>query len=209
LATAAKRPVGRPRQFDDEHERTLIFDAAYAALRDDGHDFTVATVLQAAGVSTRSFYRHFDSKDALLCAMYLRDAEWAATRLAKRLDGASSPTQAIELWIDEIFAFRSNARRAERVAVLGSIAGARAEGAEDVAVLARKLLTESLGVAIAAGAATGVFRLDVVGGPDVATELVAAVTMHAAGLGPGIGQLDRVATTAFCLRALGSTLDGL
>jgi AcrR family transcriptional regulator len=209
LATSGKRPVGRPRQFDDEHERNLIFDAAYAALRDHGHDFTVAAVLQAAGVSTRSFYRHFDSKDALLCAMYLRDAEWAAARLAKRLEDATSPAHAVELWIDEIFAFRGNARRAERVAVLGSIAGVRAEGAEDVVVLARKLLTESLGVAIASGAATGVLRLDGLGSQDIATELVAAATMHAAGLAtPGIVQLDRVATTSFCLRALGSTLDG-
>jgi AcrR family transcriptional regulator len=208
LSTTAKRPVGRPRQYDDEHERTLIFDAAYAALRDRGHDFTVATVLREAGVSTRSFYRHFDSKDALLCAMYLRDAEWAAARLAKRLAAATSPTRAVEVWVDEIFAFRGNARRAERVAVLGSISAVRASGAEQVAATSRKLLTESLAVAIEAGVVDGSFRLDATVSVELASELVGAAAMYAAGLAtPGHERLDRVATTAFCLRALGCTLD--
>lgn len=198
-----KRPVGRPRLFDDEHERNLIIDAAYLALRDHGPEFTVTAILAEAGVSTRSFYRHFDSKDALLRAMYLRDAEWAAARLGKRLAEAGTPADSVARWIDEIFGFRRNARRAERVAVIGSIAGSRAEGVEAVAIAARDLLTESLRAAVAAGAADGTFA---VVDPDLASELVAAVALHAAGLAaPHLASpLDQTATTDFCLRALGA-----
>jgi len=88
VQVTGKRAVGRPRQFDDGAERQLILDAAYAALRDHGPDFTIVHILTNAGVSTRSFYRHFDSKDSLIHAMYLRDGEWAAERLTKRLTRA-------------------------------------------------------------------------------------------------------------------------
>lgn len=198
-----KRPVGRPRQFDDAHERGLILEAAYAALRDLGEEFTVASILAQAGVSTRSFYRHFESKDALLCAMYLRDAEWASARLGKRLADAADPADAVRRWVDEIFGFRRNARRAERVAVLGSIAGSRADGVELVATRARQMLTESLCAAIVDGIADGSFVAD---SPELASDLVAAAVLHAAGLSsPGavVSSAQQAATTAFCLRALG------
>lgn len=197
---ADKRTVGRPRQFDDDVERRLILDAAYAALRDRGQDFTIANILATAGVSTRSFYRHFDSKDALLCAMYLRDGEWAADRLSKRLSDAESPRQAVEWWIDEIFSFTRSPRRAERVSVLGSIMGTRAEGAERAAAESRSMLTEPLTSAIDDGCTDGVFDVADAG---AASELVAAATLHAAGLALPYRVLDQALTTEFCLRALG------
>jgi AcrR family transcriptional regulator len=200
--TASKRAVGRPRQFDDESEQRLLMDAAYKVLRDADAELTISAVLERAGVSTRAFYRHFESKDALLREMYLRDARWVAARLSKRLAGATSPRQAVEWWIDELFGFTRDARRAERVAVLGSILGRAVDGVESVAVLSRALLNESLQAAIAAGIEAGSFA-----GPDpaAATELVAAATMHAAGLVPPYQRrqwVDQSITTAFCLAAL-------
>jgi AcrR family transcriptional regulator len=206
MATAdptGKRPVGRPRQYDDDVERELILDAAYAALRDTGHELTIAGILASAGVSTRSFYRHFASKDALLCAMYLRDGRWAADRLTKRLADAASPPEAVAWWIDEIFSFVRTPRRAERVSVLGSIASSRAEGFADVAVEARQLLVEPLRAAVRAGIDAGVFGD---ADPDVTSELLAAAVLHAAGLVAPyrpVGRDALVATTRFCLEALG------
>lgn len=197
-----KRAVGRPRQFDDESERRLIFDAAYAAMREHGQELTIANILAAAGVSTRSFYRHFDSKDASLYAMYLRDGEWAAERLTKRLADAPSPVNAVEWWIDEIFGFTRTTKRAERVAMLSSITGSRTDEAEVVAAQGRLVLIASLRSAIEAGVDQGVFVVDDVG---VATALVAAATLHAAGLDAPHRRstIDQQATTLFCLRALG------
>jgi AcrR family transcriptional regulator len=194
-----KRSVGRPRQFNDDDERRLLLDAAYAALRDRGTDFTIADILCAAGVSTRSFYRHFDSKDTLLHAMYLRDGQWAADRLSKRLANASSPREAVELWIDEIYTFTGSQRRAERVSVLGAITGALSGQPDGVANEARALLTASLREAIESGVAAGTFTVSDV---NTATELVAAAVMHAAGLTVPFHALDQHQTTAFCLRAL-------
>ena len=204
-ATAGRRPVGRPRQYDDAVERELLLEAAYAALRDQGADFTIANILAAAGVSTRSFYRHFASKDALLCAMYRRDAEWVASRLEDRLAQATSATQAVELWVDEIFSFVRVPRRAERVAVLGSIMGSQTEGVAVEAVHARRLLVEPLRGAIARGIEDGSFTST---DPAADADLVAAVVMHAAGIAVpdrGTADHDQGSVVAFCLRALGAT----
>jgi AcrR family transcriptional regulator len=198
-----KRSVGRPRQFGDGAERRLILDAAYACLRDHGPDFTIANILANAGVSTRSFYRHFDSKDALIHAMYLRDGQWAAERLTKRLADASSPREAVEWWIDEIFSFTRSPRRAERVALLGSIVGVRAEGSDAVTARAREVLIESLHGAIEAGVADGSFTTsDTV----TAADLVAVAALHAAGLAVPHRRLDQTQTVEFCMRALGCPL---
>ena len=201
--TDTKRTVGRPRHFDDTSERRLILDAAYRVMRDRPNELTIASVLAAAGISTRSFYRHFESKDALLREMYLRDARWVAARLTERLADATTPIDAVERWIDEIYGFTGDARRAERVSVLGSIVGSRADGAESVAVESRRMLTKPLREAIAAGIDAGVFAT---GDAESAAELVAAATMHAAGLAAPyqVGSaLDLHSTTVFCLRALG------
>ena len=51
-------------------------------------DAAVADILREADLSTRSFYRHFESKDQLLCALFRREADAAAARLSAKVDGA-------------------------------------------------------------------------------------------------------------------------
>jgi AcrR family transcriptional regulator len=52
-------------------ERRRLLDAARAVLARTGwSDLKVASVLRFAGLSTRTFYRHFDSKGSLLFALY-------------------------------------------------------------------------------------------------------------------------------------------
>ena len=147
-------------------------------------------------------YRHFDSKDALLREMYLRDARWAATRLTKRLAGTATPVQAVEWWIDEIFSFTRDrdAPSASRCSARSRAAAPRVWSRSRA--MPRELLIAPLRLAIEHGTSDGVFTVDDV---DVASELIAAATMHAAGLsvpyrvGSALGQQ---ATTAFCLAAL-------
>jgi AcrR family transcriptional regulator len=172
------RPVGRPRQYDDEKERELIFSAAYRTLRDKNGHVTIAGILKEAGVSTRSFYRHFESKDALLCAMFRRDAQWAANKIALRLARAASPAQAVEWWIEEIFRMVGDTRRAERVAVLGTITSTT-EGATKESAEARAMLIAPLADAIASGGTDGSFRVD---DPASTAELLGATVLYAAGL---------------------------
>lgn len=185
----------------------MIFDAAYAAIRDHGDaSLSVSDILTAASVSTRSFYRHFQSKDDLLCAMYRCDAVRAAERLVQRLQRASSPVEAVGTWIDEIISFREVVPKAERVTLLGSIVANRADGSERVAREARALLTAPLSAAVAAGAAIGDFASN---DPEQDAAMVAAVVFDAAGLSAPhppspSAPCDRDAVHTFCFRALGA-----
>ena len=104
--------MAAPTQTD---ERRALIDAGLAVLRRRGSEgCTVADVLAEAGLSTRAFYRHFASKDELVLAIYARDAQPTQARLRERLDAASSPRAAFEVWVDETLALGFDARRARR-----------------------------------------------------------------------------------------------
>lgn len=200
------RSVGRPRLHAPADERALLLDSAYSLLRAaDGTTLTVTDVMRAAGVSTRSFYRHFASKDELLEALYARDARSAAGQLRRRLEPLPNAVEKVNAWIDEVFDFTSSSRRAERVAVLGKVAAQMLGGTSAEKRPSDNLLVESLREAIAAGSAEGAFT---VADPHVSAEMVAAVVFAAAGLHDG-GRIRRrrqptaADARAFCLRALG------
>ena len=57
---------GRPRRFSSHTERQLLLDASVRVMSANGYDGTsVNDILEEAGLSTRAFYRQFDSKHAL------------------------------------------------------------------------------------------------------------------------------------------------
>src|SRR5271170_3505772 len=98
--------AGRPRRFEAQDELRLLLDAALVVMERNGYvDAAVADILREADMSTRSFYRHFESKDQLLCALYRREAEAAAGRLNAKVDAATTPRAALHAWIDEILSF--------------------------------------------------------------------------------------------------------
>lgn len=93
--------AGRPRHFDDDTERRLVLDAAVRVMARNGFaDMSVADVLAEAGLSTTSFYRHFQSKDALLTAIIRRDGESARRALERAIAAAPGPVAALEAWLD-------------------------------------------------------------------------------------------------------------
>jgi len=81
---------------------------------------SLAEVLEVAGVSTRAFYRHFETKDALLVAMFDRDAAAVTERLRNAVDAAATARGALDAWLDEYFDVFANPRRASRVRLLSS-----------------------------------------------------------------------------------------
>jgi AcrR family transcriptional regulator len=199
--------VGRPRRFDPEDEPRLLFEAALAVMQRNGYtDAAVADILAEAGMSTRSFYRHFESKDQLLCALYRHEAGQVAERLATRVAEAASPLAALDSWIEEIMSLGYHPRKAARVAVLGSPGAMRAEGYADESKRAMKLLIAPLQAVLAEGLRDGTFPLaDPVGDAP----LVQSVAWTAAGLNPlrapARARAEAFgAVRSFCLRALGS-----
>jgi AcrR family transcriptional regulator len=96
-------------------ERETLIDAGLVVLRRNGSEkCTVADVLAEAGMSTRAFYRHFDSKDALVLAIYAHDAQLARDQLHKRILQAETPRAALDVWIDETLGLAYDTRRARR-----------------------------------------------------------------------------------------------
>jgi AcrR family transcriptional regulator len=194
--------VGRPRRYDVDTELRLIFDAALAVMRRNGYErATVAGILAEAGISTRAFYRHFGSKDELLCAMYRREAERSAERLRARVQAAMSHRDALVTWIDEMLSFGRDPARAQRVAVLGSPGAMRAAGVDHEKRHAAKLIVAPLVAILEAGKRDGSFPAAQV---PADAQLISAVAWDAAGLGSAAaGAADRDAVVSFCLRALG------
>ena len=198
--------VGRPRRFEPADELQRLFEAALAVMQRNGYaDAAVADILAEAGMSTRSFYRHFGSKDQLLCALYRHEAEQVADRLAARVSRAASPLAALDVWIEEIMSLGYHRRKAERMAVLGSPGAMRAEGYADESRRAMKLLIAPLQAVLADGLSDGTFPL---ADPASDAPLVQSVVWTAAGLNP-LREPARTreeafrAAQSFCWRALG------
>jgi AcrR family transcriptional regulator len=198
--------AGRPRRFEAQDELRILLDAALAVMERNGYaDAAVADILEEADLSTRSFYRHFESKDQLLCALYRREAEAASARLNAKVAAAGSPRAALDAWIDEILSFGRHRAKAARVAVLGSPGAMKAEGYAQETRHAAELLMAPLTTLLAQGAADGTFPL---ADPAADAPLIQSVVWAAAGLNP---TRDRPASAteaarqvrSFCERALG------
>ena len=184
----------------------MLFDAALAVMQRNGYsDAAVVDILREADLSTRSFYRHFESKDQLLCALFRREAEEAAARLNAKVDRAPDPRAALVAWIDEILSFGHHRAKVARVSVLGSPGAMKADGYDEEMRHASKLLMEPLTALLIAGRADGSFPL---ADPAADAPLIQSAVWAAAGLNP---TRDRPATRAeasrqlrsFCERALG------
>jgi AcrR family transcriptional regulator len=117
----------------DTGERSRIIEAAHRCLVDaGGGGLSVTGVLAAAGLSTRAFYRHFDSKDALLLAMFRRDSDRVHAELTAAADAAPTPPEALRAWIFGFLSLTADSHRRRRVLVMscGELMGSAGYTAE-------------------------------------------------------------------------------
>ncbi|HTO55232.1 MAG TPA: TetR/AcrR family transcriptional regulator [Myxococcota bacterium] len=70
----AKRPRGRPPLPRDGQRQRLVEAAIRAFGRTNGEKLTVADIVAEAGMSSRSFYDHFDTKEDLIAEIFLSQA---------------------------------------------------------------------------------------------------------------------------------------
>ncbi len=81
--------------------RRAIVAAASETLRVQGvRGLSVAAVLERAELSTRAFYRHFESKDEVVAAAFLEMARVEMRRLRRAMAKAANPVEAVAAWID-------------------------------------------------------------------------------------------------------------
>ena len=115
--------VGRPRRFDHETERGMLMDTAMRVMARNGYAaMSVGDVLSESGLSTRAFYRHFDSREALLPALVRRDSESVGTSLERAVAAATDPVAALDAWLERYLDVFFEPKRAARTALFSSAA---------------------------------------------------------------------------------------
>lgn len=98
---SAPRARRRDKLDPDPAVRRDILVAASQALRENGvRGLSIAAVLERAELSTRAFYRHFDSKEELVAAVFLEAARAERRRLQRRMAAAATEVEAVAAWID-------------------------------------------------------------------------------------------------------------
>jgi len=104
-----------------EDDRGCIIDAAYSCLSEPhAGPIPVAAILQRAGVSTRAFYRHFESKDELFLALLRQETDALADRLDRIVDEPGDPVDHLRAWIRGMFGWMHDEELRMHLAVIDS-----------------------------------------------------------------------------------------
>ncbi|MET0628162.1 MAG: TetR/AcrR family transcriptional regulator [Acidimicrobiia bacterium] len=139
-------------------ERTTILDAALRVMRRNAYaEAQISEILAEAELSTRAFYRHFDSKDDMLMALYRSDADVVARRLQERVAAADSPEDQLAAWIDETLSLGYDRRRANRARMLASDAARRTVAFAEESARTAGELSAPLRDLLERGASSGAF----------------------------------------------------
>ena len=136
----------------------MVLDAALRVMSRNGYAaLSVSEVLAEAGLSTRSFYRHFESKEAVVQAALDREVDAVVATLRRAVDGSGGPRQALEAWIDTMVDTFFDPRRAARSAAFTDSTPHRGELVATQVVEIRRRLAEPLAEVLAHGHRDGAF----------------------------------------------------
>jgi AcrR family transcriptional regulator len=141
----------------NDPERRRILEATWTVLARSGFEgFKVQLVLREAGVSARTFYRHFANKDALFLAVVREEMSRAAPHIRAAVARAESPVDRITAWIRSLIGAAGDPKRAARTRLFVSLQTINRRFPAEVAT-GTESLYEPLLEAIAAGRQTGLF----------------------------------------------------
>lgn len=171
---------------------------------------SVAAILARAEVSSRAFYRHFQSKDALFLAMI----EAAGAALSERLDRIAAdhpgtPVEMLEAWVGELFALVFDPELRKHMLVIDSDEVRSAKGYRGLRERAHADRERSLQTILRRGRADGSMPLtdpecDAVAiSAVVARFLTEQADLTAAGYRAGVD-----CVMDFAMRALGASRTG-
>jgi AcrR family transcriptional regulator len=152
------REVDHGRQkSDDELGRLLA--AAEAVLAEQGYaGLRVDDVLEAAGLSTRAFYRHFRGKSELFVALFDREMTRAQQRLQAKLAAAPTPEAKVEAWTVAMLSLAYDSRLARRTRLFQVERQVIAREFPEGIARCISLMVEPLENAIEEGVVAGAFR---------------------------------------------------
>jgi AcrR family transcriptional regulator len=202
---SAPRTRRRDKLDPDPAVRRDILAAASQSLRENGvRGLSIAAVLERAGLSTRAFYRHFDSKDELVAAVFLETARGERRRLQRRMAAAATEIEAVAAWIDGRLdlAFDDNIKSDLRR--LSLEAQSQTSASPGLVQPAYAEMLKPLSEALQSGLQRGVFHhID----PVTYAEFIQGVVWASTNRQWRTGDCDRAEVREkalrFCLRALG------
>jgi AcrR family transcriptional regulator len=109
----ADRALAQRRDAYATEARRLI-DAAFTVMRRSGViDPSVRDVVREAGLSNQAFYRHFESKDALLLAVLADGNHRLVSYVEHRLTRVDDPRQQVRRWIEAVMEQARNPQAAD------------------------------------------------------------------------------------------------
>ena len=104
-------------------ERAQLMDAALKVMRRNGFQgASVQDILDHAGLSTRAFYRQFQSKDDLLLAMFRTASGPDIAQVTRRVEDTPVAVDAVHVWIDEILEIAYVRKRIQRLVMFNAVA---------------------------------------------------------------------------------------
>jgi AcrR family transcriptional regulator len=189
----------------DPDTRRAILAAASKSVREHGvQGLSIAAVLDRAQLSTRAFYRHFESKDQLVSAMFLEMARTEKRRLRRKMAAADTPVEAVAAWIDGRLDLAFSESIKSDLRHLSIEAQSQSFAAPELIQPAYAEMLEPLIDQLERGLKQGVFRdVDPVGGAQSIQGLVWASTERQWATGDCERSEVREHTLRFCLRGLG------
>jgi AcrR family transcriptional regulator len=200
----------RTRQRDklppDPEVRGRIVSAATESVREQGvQGLSIAAVLERAHLSTRAFYRHFESKDELVAAIFLEMARLERRRLKRKMTSAAIPVDAVVAWIDGRLDLAFNENIKSDLRYLSSEAQSQMFASSHLIQPAYAEMLEPLVEALQRGLEDGVFQdID----PVAAAQSIQGVVWAGTERQWATGDCNRADTrehiVRFCLRGLGA-----
>jgi AcrR family transcriptional regulator len=99
----AKRPRGRP-PLPRAGQRQRLVDAAIRAFdRTNGEKLTVSDIVGEAGMSSRTFYDHFESKDELVAEIFMTQARGFVAKLMEIAQRVRGPVERCDQALEAFF----------------------------------------------------------------------------------------------------------
>ncbi|MCV7220206.1 TetR/AcrR family transcriptional regulator [Mycolicibacterium elephantis] len=195
----------QPETGDDK--RGCIIEAAYRCLSEPHSGAVpVAAILARAGMSTRAFYRHFQSKDELFLAMLRRETDVLAERLDRisaETDGG--PVAQLAAWIDGMFALITDEQLRTHFAVIDCHEVRATRGYREIREKAHADRERSLVAILRRGRDDGTFPLAVPEDDAVSINaIVSRVMANQSFRDPEQVNRSKARVLDFALRALGA-----
>jgi AcrR family transcriptional regulator len=146
--------TARPLRADAQRNFEKILSAATVAFAEEGEAVALETIAARAGVGIGTLYRHFPSREALVCAAYRSEVDALCAAAADLVESLPAD-QALRAWAERFADYIATKR------AMGDALRSAAGSDSPLFAETRARILRALRVLLEAGAASGTLRSDV------------------------------------------------